>query len=182
MKCEMEAEAGRFGSGRMRYAFLFFFIFLISAADVAAQPGITTFILVRHAEKANDGSKDPELSEAGKHRAEALATLLSKSTVAAIYSTAFKRTRQTMMPLAQQKVMAVMDYDPSAIASSIEKMLTAHTGKTIVVCGHSNTIPAMLNYLTGTNDYKNFDDGDYGNLVIISVTSVGHASVTWLTY
>src|SRR5882762_5377478 len=97
----------------MRRLFLLF-AFLLSLSSFSQKP-ITTIILVRHAEKGDDGTKDPELTDAGKQRAESLAKLLSKAKVDAIYSTAFKRTQNTVTPLAQQKGLTIETYNPSKL-------------------------------------------------------------------
>jgi hypothetical protein len=51
------------------------------------------------------------------------------------------------------------------------------------VGGHSNTIPQIANLLSGKEEFKNFADTDYGNLLIISVVERGQtAKVTWINY
>jgi 2,3-bisphosphoglycerate-dependent phosphoglycerate mutase len=162
---------------------LFLCLLFLASVSSLAQSHITTVILTRHAEKATDGGKDPELSEAGKQRAEALATLLGKTKIDAIYSTKFKRTEMTAAPLAIALQLAVQSYD-GAKMEEINTMLSKHAGGTILIVGHSNTTPAIVNHLTGNaNEFKNFDDADYGNLVVISVTKKKKgAKVTWLRY
>ncbi|NOS93079.1 MAG: histidine phosphatase family protein [Cyclobacteriaceae bacterium] len=162
---------------------LFVLILFVAAASTGfSQNAITTFILVRHAEKMTDGSKDPELSEAGKKRAEALAELLAQTKLDAIYSTKFKRTEMTATPVAKTLLLSIQNYDGAKI-EEINAMLQKHAGGTVLIVGHSNTTPGIINFLTGKSDYKNFDDSDYGNLVIISVTEKGkQVKVTWLRY
>lgn len=162
---------------------LFVLILFVAAAFTGfSQNAITTFIFVRHAEKMADGSKDPELSEAGKKRAEALAVLLAQTKLDAIYSTKFKRTEMTAAPLAKALSLSIQNYDGGKL-EEIDAMLQKHAGGAVLVVGHSNTTPGMINYLTGKSDYKNFDDSDYGNLVIVSVTEKGkQVKVTWLRY
>jgi 2,3-bisphosphoglycerate-dependent phosphoglycerate mutase len=164
---------------------LTFFLILtaaLSAFSARSQSKITTYVLLRHAEKADDGTKDPDLSDAGKVRAEKLVKTLSKLNVDAICSTPYKRTRNTVAPLAVSKALTVMDYDPSK-PGDLLLALKKFNGGTVVICGHSNTTPALLNLLTGNKDeYKTFDDADYGNLVIVSVPEGGAAKITWLTY
>lgn len=155
---------------------------LFVAAQVCYAQTITTFVLVRHAEKATEGGSDPELKPEGVKRAEALAALFDKTKVDAIYSTDFKRTRGTVAPLAAAKGLTVNPYS-SMKTADLEKLVAAHPGGTIVISGHSNTIPDIANALTGGKEFKQFADADYGNILIVSVTAVGKdAKVVWLRY
>ena len=70
----------------------------ILVKDAKAQDDITTLILVRHAEKVDD-SRDPELSDMGKQRAEKLAQVLGSQSIDAIYSTDYIRTKDTCAPV-----------------------------------------------------------------------------------
>lgn len=155
---------------------------LLGAGIVRAQSDITTFILVRHAEKINDGTKDPELSEAGKKRAELLATLLKRTKIDAIYTTAFKRSRNTVVPLAVSKGLGLVAYDPSDL-TEIDRIFEQWRGGTVVLCGHSNTIPAVINYLTDDKDkVQTFADDEYSNLVFVVLSDRHKTKMTWLTY
>ena len=153
----------------------------------AQDESITTIILVRHAEKeavqnGMSGTKDPNLSEEGQKRAQRLAAMFANTSIDAVYSTPYIRTRKTVEPLAQAKSLTVLDYEPGKF-EAIDKMLSDHQGKTIVVCGHSNTIPKIANYLFKTGNYKDFDDSDYGNIFIVTVVdSKKSSNVIWLRY
>ena len=46
-------------------------------------------------------TKDPDLSDAGRARAESLANVLKDAGITAIYATELKRTQQTAAPLAR---------------------------------------------------------------------------------
>ena len=59
-----------------------------------------TIIVVRHGEKTSDTERDPDLSDAGLARARALAALLADAELAAILTTDYRRTRQTVQPTA----------------------------------------------------------------------------------
>ncbi|MBN8650467.1 MAG: histidine phosphatase family protein [Cytophagales bacterium] len=163
----------------MKYLVILFFLTL---SVVAGAQTITTVILVRHAEKGTDDPKDPELSEAGKQRAQHLAQVLKEIKVDAIYSTPYKRTRNTVTPLAEAKGVSVLNYNPSK-KEEIDQMLQKFAGGTIVIAGHSNTVPDLANYLTGKTEFHNFDDSDYDNLLVVTVVEKGkNAKVIWLTY
>src|ERR1041385_1687267 len=69
---------------------------LVTAANAAP-----IVFIVRHAEKANSGGKDPELSVEGQKRADALANMLKDSQITAVFVTEFKRTQETAAPTAR---------------------------------------------------------------------------------
>jgi len=166
-----------------------FWIGVVSLCSIRASAqdeALTTFILIRHAEKEGQstmaGNKDPKLSAEGQRRAERLAALLSKTQIAAIYSTRFIRTKSTVEPLARSKSLTVLEYEPNKL-ELIDEMLRTHHGKTVVLCGHSNTIPKIANHLTKSGKFADFDDSDYGNILIVTVSSAQKSStVTWLSY
>ena len=162
---------------------LLFILCVCFCSQALAQQAVTTFILIRHAEKGDDGTKDPDLSEAGKQRAGSLVKLLKETKIDAIYSTAYKRTRNTVAPLAQSKNLSLRSYDATRM-EEVDAILKEFKGGTIVLCGHSNTTPATANYLTGNKDeLKAFDDGDYDNVLIVDVLERGIVSkVVWLSY
>ena len=162
---------------------LILIVFAIAASlSVSAQQKLTTFILLRHAEKVDDGSKNPDLTEEGKKRAEHLVPLLKNTPIQAIYATSFIRTRETVGPLAKARSQRIAEYEAFK-PEAIDKILNDFGGGTVLICGHSNNIPWIANYLTGVEKFKNFDDNDYGNVLIITVAERGKvASVTWLSY
>jgi broad specificity phosphatase PhoE len=163
----------------MKYIFIILFLFYQPPAKAQA---VTTFILIRHAEKVNDGTPDPELTEEGLIRANSLVTLLKEIQVDAIYSTAFKRTTNTVIPLSQAKNIRIQNYEAFK-GEEIDQMLKDYTGGTIAVVGHSNNIPWIANYLIGKETYKTFDDSDYDNVLIVTIIKKRKiAKVVWLTY
>jgi 2,3-bisphosphoglycerate-dependent phosphoglycerate mutase len=149
-------------------------------AGCRAQSQVTTIILLRHAEKGNDGTKDPDLTPEGYQRAQRIVSLLSDTQVNAVYSTNYRRTRNTVQALANARGLDIQTYEPfkpEVISSIVEK----HKGKTIVISGHSNTIPWTANLLLGEERFKDFSDTDYDNVLIVSVVEMGKNSVvTWL--
>ena len=114
------------------------------------QPQIITFVLVRHAEVAPDGTKDPPLSEAGIARTHALAASLPQYTSAA-YATSYRRTQQTAQAAADSNhawKVPVTTYDANLPAEEFARQLRMkHLKGTVVVVGHSNTIPAIASAL-----------------------------------
>lgn len=162
---------------RVTILFIACFLMLSSAS---AQQKLTTFILVRHAEKAAEG-KDPGLTPEGLGRAASLSRMLSNTKVTAIYSTKYARTESTVQPLANSKGLKIENYDPSRF-TYLDDIVAQHAGGTIVISGHSNTIPGAANYLLGTNELKNFDDADYENILIVTISEKGKGKLLWMNY
>lgn len=146
--------------------FIFFATVLAFPVDLKGQD-LTTIILVRHAEKTSDGTNDPVLSKEGKSRAQRLATMFSKTTFSAIYSTPYQRTEQTAAPLAQLNDLEITIYDPTD-PNFIATLLKKERGGTILLTGHSNTTPRYANQLLGEDKFEQFEESDYENIIIIT--------------
>ncbi|HEY0728141.1 MAG TPA: phosphoglycerate mutase family protein [Pyrinomonadaceae bacterium] len=163
----------------------------LAFAQQTTQP-VTTVFLIRHAERADEPRQDPPLTEKGVARAEALARLLSNAGVKAIYTSQFARTKLTAEPLAKQLgvtptalSLKISPSNPRAIADestkeTVDKILS-HAGGSVLVVGHSNSIPDVIKMLGGdvvpTIDEKKFDD-----FFVVTVYANGKAQVTHLKY
>jgi broad specificity phosphatase PhoE len=160
---------------------LFFLVFTDPAALYAQVTKETsTYIIVRHAEKVDD-SRDPDLSAIGLERAERLAAMLASMKPDLAYTTPFKRTHQTVAPTAKAYGLTVEEYDPRNAAPLIE-MLKALKGKTVLIAGHSNTAPGIVNALLGEERFKDLEDQQYDHLWIVQRFPSGEASVILIHY
>jgi broad specificity phosphatase PhoE len=153
---------------------------MIQVSDVIAQEDVTTIILVRHAEKVDD-SRDPELSEAGKQRAQKLAQVLDRQSIDVIYSTDYIRTKDTCAPVSALKNVEVKLYDPRNV-EQLNAMAGENAGKTILVCGHSNSTPRLANHFLKADKFADFDESDYGNILIVTMPAQGNPDVVHLRY
>ena len=141
----------------------------------------TTFILVRHAEK--EKVKDnPGLTKEGQERADKLAFMLQDITLDAIYSTDYKRTKDTAQPTATSKQMEVTLYNPSDLQLAKDEMLSKHRGKTILIVGHSNSTPNFLNQIAGPEKASPIDESVYSKLFIVKHRSQDDADVLLLRF
>lgn len=114
----------------------------------AASQTMLTFVLVRHAEKATDDPKDPSLSDAGRARASRLAITFDGVPVTAVYATGYRRTQATAQPTAQAHGLPVRAYEAGMPADAFAAGLrAAHASGTVLVVGHSNTVPAIASAL-----------------------------------
>ncbi len=139
-----------------------FSILLMFSVVVQSQ----TWYLVRHAEKAVDGSKDPVLTDQGEQRALNIADMLASANIDTIYATDYQRTQLTAKPLAAFLGIEVTSYDPRDLPAFAEK-LKAESGNALVV-GHSNTTP-MLTYLLSGQPTINLDEVDFDHVFQVSV-------------
>lgn len=159
-------------------AFLITSLIVFLLSPTIAQEG-TTIFLVRHAEKV-DSSRDPELSLQGKARAVRLMELLSKAEIDHIYSTDYKRTRNTAQPLAEKLDLFIESYRPFE-EELVKTLKQAMDGKQILVVGHSNTIPALVNQLIDEKVYEQLPDDAYSNLFVVTIIDgkVSHYVLTF---
>ncbi|MDH5804626.1 MAG: histidine phosphatase family protein [Gemmatimonadota bacterium] len=154
----------------------------LPAALVGAQDGPAMVILVRHAEKADEPQGDPDLNEAGRERAQELARVLGDAGISAVYSTPFKRTTQTAAPIAESLGLQVNLTPISAtfIRDLAETIVSDHAGETVLVVGHSNTVPQVIRALGGDETIRISED-EYDDLFIVSFQG-GTASLVRLHY
>lgn len=143
-----------------------------SAAGVAAQPVV---FLVRHAERADAGmasaktpGTDPVLSGAGLARANALAAMLKDAKITAVITTEYQRTRQTGDPVAKAAGVSPTVVDSKDAAGLLAKVKAA-SGNLLVV-GHSNTLPALLEGLGITEPVVIAED-EYDAMFIVTRSS-----------
>ena len=132
--------------------------------------------LVRHAEKADDGTDDPPLALAGQIRVQTLRTLLTDAAVTHVHTTDFKRTRDTARPFAEDAGVAPSIYDPrdlEALAADVRATPGRH-----FVAGHSNTTPQLVNALGGDPSHA-IDEMEYDRLYIV-VIQPGQPALTTL--
>lgn len=141
----------------------------------------TTFILVRHAETTGTGS-NPNLSSAGLERAEALRRILANVPLAAVFSSNFNRTKQTAQPTATDQSLPLLLYDPLNQSPLADEWLQTYRGRTVLVTGHSNTVPSFLNLLLENNQYADLGESEYDNLFIATVLEKGRVEVLHLKY
>lgn len=135
-----------------------------------------TIVLVRHGEKTLEPKEDPNLTEAGAERAARLSSLFAKSGVTHVFASEFQRTQQTVAVLAVTSgvnVDIVSARQPDALLSSLDS-LPRHSFA--VVAGHSNTVPALLERLTGGQTKVKIEESEYDRLFIVTQWGPGKDS------
>jgi phosphohistidine phosphatase SixA len=150
----------------------------LSETEPAARHPVVIY-LVRHAEKASSG-KDSELTEGGRERALTLARTLSDAGIDTIYSTDFKRTRDTAAPLAERLGLEIRIYDWDAL-EALATNLQCAGGRHLVV-GHSDTTPQLVGMLGGEPGPAVDERGEYDRLYVVTVGPDGTVTTTLLRY
>ena len=139
------------------------------AAPAAAQQLV---IVVRHAERADGGSKsmqaqeDPLLSAAGEARAQRLAAMLADAGVKAIFATEYKRTQDTGKPLAARLGLTVQASKGNDAGALVAKIKAAHARDVVLVIGHSNTVPSVVKAFGG--GAVTVADDDYSSVFVVA--------------
>lgn len=125
-----------------------------------------TLYLVRHAEKVADGSKDPNLTDAGRERADNIAERLQNKGIEDVWSSDYQRTRNTAGPLAAQLGLELEIYNPKNQTEFLTQLQQRHNNALIV--GHSNTIPELARMLCQC-EVGDMDETEYDRLIVIDV-------------
>ena len=146
----------------------------------------TTVIFVRHAEKAATPADDPGLTTAGKQRAAELARQLVDADVVAgvdaIYSTSFRRTEETVQPVATALNLPITSYDASNTETIMDEIVREHEGEIVLVVGHSNTVPALIGNMGASKKVPEIDENEYDNIYIVSIPWFGKTKTIRLRY
>lgn len=169
----------------MRNAFVLLAALAGLAAESRAQDApaaSTTIILVRHAEKAAEPAADPPLTTLGVARAQALAEFVRDAGIRAVVSTQLLRTRSTGAPTAAALAITpeVLDarLTPAATKDSI---LARHRGQVVLLVGHSNTIPALVEAF-GAPRPADICDAGYDNAFVVTVPASGPSTAVHLHF
>jgi broad specificity phosphatase PhoE len=151
----------------------------IAVPVTAQRDQAMTVILVRHAEKATTPASDPPLTPEGEQRARDLLTAVRDANLSVAITTQFARTKGTAQPtvaalsLPTEVVPAgSATTHPREVAAAVRK----HAGHTVLVVGHSNTVPAIIEAL-GAKRPPEICDSEYDNLYIVTIAADGKAGV-----
>jgi broad specificity phosphatase PhoE len=154
----------------------------VSGFAAASAPAETVVVVVRHAEKRLDGSRDPRLSELGERRLQALVSRLQPLKVSAVYATPFQRTRQTGQAVAdaQGVELIVREFTSGNVDEDAQvfrdEILREHRGEVVLVVGHSNTVPPLVEALSGL-EAEPMPESEYDRLSTVRIAADGSAAL-----
>jgi broad specificity phosphatase PhoE len=145
----------------------------------------TVVVLARHAEKDLSSIQDPPLSAEGERRAERLAQMFGRGKgvgrIDAIYVSDARRTQQTAAPLAERLGKQAIVVPAADIKGLASRLMHEHEGGSVLVIGHSNTVPELIHEL-GDIDVPPIADDEYDTLYVLSVPSFGQARLLRMEY
>lgn len=152
-----------------------FAVWLLSAAST------TTVIVMRHAEKAALPIDDPLLSLEGEARAQALAHFFGQAPagfgVEAIIVSEFRRSQETVRPLANRLGIPVIVVPAAEPERAVERALDEYRGGRVLIVGHSDTLPLLVEELSGRKVPALRED-EYGVVYVVARPRFSRASVT----
>lgn len=142
---------------------------------------VSKFFVIRHAERYP--GFEGELTWYGRLRAGDLMRLLKDSGINRIYVTPFLRTWQTADSLARLSKMDTVHYLADSTGADLIRALRSHKdfGRTILVIGHGNTVPALLRQLGVSYPARVLPDS-VCNLMFEIVNDHGHVWMKQFTY
>jgi phosphohistidine phosphatase SixA len=111
-------------------------------------------VLVRHADTSPNSGSDPDLTTSGVKRAQDLASALRGTKFSAIITTQLVRTKQTAQPVATAlgltpETISYAAPQREAHVKSVADAVRKHSGGSVLVVGHSTTIPLIIGALGG---------------------------------
>ena len=156
-------------------------LFVGLAIWLFASASTTTIIVMRHAEKAALPAEDPPLSLAGEGRAQELAQVLGQAPaefrIQAIFVSEFHRTQDTALPLANRIGVPVIVVPAKETEIVADRARSEYRGGRVLIVGHSNTVPAIVEQLSGQT-IPPMADTEYGIVYVVSLPRFSRATVT----
>ncbi|MCC6170614.1 MAG: histidine phosphatase family protein [Gammaproteobacteria bacterium] len=148
---------------------------------------VSTVVVLRHAEKAASPAGDPALTEEGRARAERLAQMFGDAAadlgaVRLVISSDARRARETAAPLAARLGLAVRVLPAADVDAVVQTVHREGRGLTSLVVGHADTVPRLIAALGDGPAQVTVEEGDYGSIFIVTISSFGPAKVLQLRY
>lgn len=163
-----------------------YLLVVLSVAWFFESQATTTIIFVRHAEKSPDHPDDPGLNPAGKDRARELSRLMQRVDVDrgvdVIYATQFKRTEETVRPLAIMLGKDILHYDAGDTVSVLDEIKQVHKGKISLVAAHSGTIKPMIEELGGSKHLPDIAENEFDNIYVVVIPWFGKVKTLRFSY
>ncbi|WP_193789535.1 SixA phosphatase family protein [Salipiger sp. CCB-MM3] len=146
----------------MRLLFLTILAVMATALATKAQEAV---YIIRHAEKELTGD-DPAITDEGKARAAAWAKMLEHVGLDVVFTSDAKRTHQTGAIIAETLGLPLNSVSRANTAGLIDALSFDHEEEAVLVVGHTETIPNILESL-GVAEEIEVSQTDFANLFIL---------------
>jgi broad specificity phosphatase PhoE len=114
-------------------------------------------------------------------RAQTLVRTLKDAGVTAIYASKYPRARLTAEPLAQALGDTVRIYDPNDLPALARRIRDEDAGRTVLVVGHGDSVPATIVELGGPALAKG-EGVSYDRLFVLTIEEGRPARLLRLAY
>jgi 2,3-bisphosphoglycerate-dependent phosphoglycerate mutase len=146
---------------------------LALAAWGVLEASTTLVVVMRHAEKAADGTPDPPLAPAGLERATRLAAIFGAGpkglAIDAIFVTQWQRTGATARPLATRLGVPLITLPDDDVGGLKARILGNYRGRRVLVIGHSDTVGRIVAELARGAESPPVGEVDYGAAYVIAI-------------
>lgn len=144
-----------------------------AAGSLVLDTTATTVLVVRHAEKnPHPAGGDAGLNTKGLLRAKELARLTRDAGIAAVYASQYGRARMTAEPVAAARGDSVRTYDANRNDLLAARIRGEHAGATVLVVGHGDSVPELIEALTGERLLAD-EAVEYDRLYVLTLGSGG---------
>ncbi len=169
-----------------KFRFYYSFCFALAALCLLGcgkeeEETLTTVILIRHAEEANNDTTEFALSANGQERAQALAITLKDQKFDAIYSADDAKSLETVEPLALSHSIEASTFEKGDLGIA-NRIIQLHAGGTVLIVSDEEHIPQMLNQFIGTTEFETIPKYKYDNLYVVSILRKGVVSTVQMRY
>lgn len=139
---------------------------------------MTQIYVLRHTEKSSYDESDPDLSEYGVDHAKYWKSVLQHIKFDRIYTTDFKRNIKTAAIISKDSGVKTEIYHPMSF--EVLKFINKIKGQKVLIIGHSNTIPDMVNRIIGESKYPPMNHKNYNTLHLVTIDKNGDTASTVL--
>lgn len=138
--------------------------------------GVTTIVLVRHAEKADEADPDSPISAAGQARARALVPQLAAFRPDVLIVSQRRRTAETLAPLAAHLKLAPLVRDNGKVPELAAELRRAFRGKTVVIGWHHGPHEPLARALGVKGELPVWTGSTYDRIWVIRLDAQGAAT------
>jgi DNA-binding winged helix-turn-helix (wHTH) protein/phosphohistidine phosphatase SixA len=139
-----------------------------------SESNVTQIYILRHAEKSDSSSKNPNLSSKGIKHANYWKKVLQYVKFDRVLTTDYIRSIKTAKIISGELNIEPEIYHPMSF--EILKFIQDIQGEKALIIGHSNTIPDMVNRLIDESKYPPMSHENYNLMYLITIDKNGDTS------